>query len=655
MVQLLSTPKLVFLAAVCASFAAKTVAVDGSQAPLSIPDSCVDDCAALGCNADGSAATPTVVDGSIIVPVPATGPPPFTAPAGLEGATQVGNFVGPDGKTTVSWKLSQPSTIYVPGSAPTDPPCASWTISTATKTDVINGQTFIREEPVLTAVGGQSAVTTKTETTTSTETITLPPVTLPPITLPPVTLPPETITQISIPPPETITHISVPPPETITLPPVTQISVETTTTTTTTTETSIPPPQIITSISVPPAETVTHISVPPPETITLPPVTQISVTTETKTETSIPPPETITLPPVTQISVTTETKTETSVPPPETITLPPVTHISVSTETTTSTTTETSIPPPQIITSVSVSTTTTTETSIPPPETITLPPITQISVTTETTTSVSTTTSIPPPVTQISVTTETTTSIPPAQTVTLPPVTQVSVSTSTTTVTSVPPPVISVSTTTSVTTQSVSYCPPPVTTAPAVPCVPGIVTDWTNILIAKGAPFSVNWNDPYPAKLRVQDTGKKTEKYNVAVDGGQVGATSDVTKDAGSNCGATPASQKTCQAQGNSYGEFSIPAGNHAVTITNIPGYYDDNAAKDSTVLYQFERICAGTYVPPKPACSADVQTAWTAITVQEGKNYALPAFNYNYPVKLTLVDGGYLTEKVSYRLDPAQ
>lgn len=76
-----------------------------------------------------------------------------------------------------------------------------------------------------------------------------------------------------------------------------------------------------------------------------------------------------------------------------------------------------------------------------------------------------------------------------------------------------------------------------------------------------------------------------------------------------------------------------------------------DNVATYSTVFYQVERRCLNQYVPPPAACSQDVQQGWANVDVYEGRNYNLATFNYNFPVKLTVVDAGYRTEKVSVHL----
>lgn len=72
-----------------------------------------------------------------------------------------------------------------------------------------------------------------------------------------------------------------------------------------------------------------------------------------------------------------------------------------------------------------------------------------------------------------------------------------------------------------------------------------------------------------------------------------------------------------------------------------------DKVATYSTVFYQVERRCPNQYIPPPPACSPDIQQGWTNVDVYEGRNFNLATFNYNFPVKLTVVDAGYKAEKV--------
>lgn len=67
---------------------------------------------------------------------------------------------------------------------------------------------------------------------------------------------------------------------------------------------------------------------------------------------------------------------------------------------------------------------------------------------------------------------------------------------------------------------------------------------------------------------------------------------------------------------------------------------------------YTLERVCPGAGVLPPAPCSSTELTPWTSGDVEESGPFALPPFNYEYPVKLTVVDTGYIAERYKVLID---
>ena len=132
------------------------------------------------------------------------------------------------------------------------------------------------------------------------------------------------------------------------------------------------------------------------------------------------------------------------------------------------------------------------------------------------------------------------------------------------------------------------------------------------------------------------------------IDGQQIGVTSSISPDPGVWCALVPAAKDTCAAKGLSKGRFTIPAGPHTVQIVNVIGVSNDpKAVSYSTMFYQLERQCTPG-IPPLPSCTAALIKDWTNVDVYNANPYQFN-FNYGNPIKLTVMDAGYRTEKVTY------
>lgn len=65
-------------------------------------------------------------------------------------------------------------------------------------------------------------------------------------------------------------------------------------------------------------------------------------------------------------------------------------------------------------------------------------------------------------------------------------------------------------------------------------------------------------------------------------------------------------------------------------------------------MFYSIERTCGGVSDEHShSSCDAREVVPWTTIDVRHDTDYQLQGFDYDFPVKLTIVDAGFRSEKV--------
>ena len=75
------------------------------------------DCSSFGCVDDSP--TSTVTSGTTIIPQGVSGPSPWSPPPGFSEAQAGPVFIGPDGVSSVSWTVTNPTTLVISNTAPT--------------------------------------------------------------------------------------------------------------------------------------------------------------------------------------------------------------------------------------------------------------------------------------------------------------------------------------------------------------------------------------------------------------------------------------------------------------------------------------------------------------------------------------------------------
>ncbi len=64
-------------------------------------------------------------------------------------------------------------------------------------------------------------------------------------------------------------------------------------------------------------------------------------------------------------------------------------------------------------------------------------------------------------------------------------------------------------------------------------------------------------------------------------------------------------------------------------------------------MFYQLERQCT-LGIPPLPSCTGTLLKRWTILDVYNANPYQFKP-NYPNPIRFTVLDAGYRTEKVTY------